>query len=61
MPLFDYKCQACLWTAELIRPQSDEDDEEECPRCGGRFFRQFSGTTNKPVFKGTGFYETDFK
>lgn len=58
MPIFDYKCKACDETFEKLVLHADE--KVKCKRCGNsRTEKLFSCTTNKPVFKGGGFYETE--
>ncbi len=56
MPTYDYKCPKCQSTFEL---SSNYDGREFCGECGAEMERQVS----KPAvhFKGTGFYETDYK
>jgi len=59
MPTYDYKCIECEITFELFQKMSDEPINK-CIECGGGV-KRLIGTGLKPVFKGTGFYETDYK
>ena len=43
MPLYEYKCQACGKTFEMLRRMQDADRELECPECeSAKVERQFS-------------------
>ncbi len=33
MPLYEYRCETCGHTFEMLRRMSDADSELECPRC----------------------------
>jgi putative FmdB family regulatory protein len=57
MPLYEYKCQTCGKTFEVIQKFADEPLTTH-PECGGIVERLFSA----PAFhlKGTGWYATDY-
>lgn len=57
MPLYEYKCQSCGKTFEVIQKFADEPLKTH-PECGGIVERLFSA----PAFhlKGTGWYATDY-
>jgi putative FmdB family regulatory protein len=57
MPLYEYKCQSCGKTFELIQRFSDEPLKTH-PECGGIVEKVISA----PAFhlKGTGWYATDY-
>jgi putative FmdB family regulatory protein len=57
MPLYEYKCQSCGKTFELIQKFADEPLKTH-PECGGIVEKLFSA----PAFhlKGTGWYATDY-
>ena len=57
MPLYEYKCQSCGKTFEVIQKFADEPLKTH-PECGGVVDRLFSA----PAFhlKGTGWYATDY-
>ncbi len=59
MPTYDYKCKDCKDTFEHFQKMTDEP-LKVCDKCGGHLVRLI-GTGLKPVFKGKGFYETDYK
>jgi len=59
MPTYDYKCSGCKHTFEYFQPMSAEL-LTKCPQCGGSLIRVI-GTGAGPIFKGTGFYQTDYK
>lgn len=60
MPTYDYICDACEHAWELFQKITD-DPVKKCPECGKRkAVRQF-GTGAALVFKGSGFYETDYR
>ena len=58
MPAYDYKCKACDEVFEINRSHSDET-LVTCPTCKGDTRRVF--TPVGVVFKGSGFYNTDYK
>jgi putative FmdB family regulatory protein len=57
MPLYEYKCQSCGKTFEVIQKFADEQLKTH-PGCGGIVEKLFSA----PAFhlKGTGWYATDY-
>lgn len=59
MPTYDYKCTDCGYRFEKFQKMSDEV-LETCPKCGKHIIRLI-GAGSGPIFKGTGFYETDYK
>ena len=59
MPTYDYKCTACNHTFEYFQPMSAAP-LTECPQCKGNL-RRIIGTGSGPIFKGSGFYQTDYK
>jgi len=59
MPTYDYKCKNCEITFEVFQKMSDEPIKK-CSKCGGEVKRLIGGGL-KPIFKGSGFYETDYK
>ncbi|MEA2614922.1 MAG: hypothetical protein QOE72_705 [Chloroflexota bacterium] len=36
MPLYEYRCQSCSSTFELLRPMADRQLAAVCPHCEGR-------------------------
>jgi putative FmdB family regulatory protein len=59
MPTYEYRCTACKYTFEAFQPMT-ADPLTECPQCKGNIKRMI-GTGAGPIFKGSGFYQTDYK
>ena len=59
MPTYDFRCQAGHTTERFFRKISDAPAELACPECGEVAVRQVSGGAGL-VFKGSGFYITDY-
>ena len=59
MPTYDYKCLDCNYTFEQFQRISEES-LSICPKCGGRI-KRLIGAGSTPIFKGSGFYQTDYK
>ena len=60
MPTYDYECDACNHQFELFQRIS-EDPKKKCPECGRPKLRRLFGTGAAVVFKGSGFYQTDYR
>ena len=60
MPTYDYVCDACGHEWELFQPITAEP-VKKCPECGRRRARRLLGTGAAVVFKGSGFYQTDYR
>ncbi|MDG2385036.1 MAG: zinc ribbon domain-containing protein [Pirellulaceae bacterium] len=60
MPTYDYECDACGHEFELFQSIS-EPVKRKCPECGKQKLRRLFGTGAAVVFKGSGFYETDYR
>jgi putative FmdB family regulatory protein len=59
MPTYEYKCNKCEEVFEVFQKITDEP-LKECPVCGGEVKRLVSGGAGI-IFKGSGFYTTDYK
>ncbi len=59
MPTYEYKCLSCGKLFEYFQKITD-DPINECEDCGGQLKRLISGGAG-PIFKGSGFYQTDYK
>ncbi|HYU01911.1 MAG TPA: zinc ribbon domain-containing protein [Gemmatimonadales bacterium] len=59
MPTYEYKCPAGHMFEKFF-PSMHDKRREKCPTCGKLAERQISGGAGL-VFKGTGFYTTDYK
>ena len=60
MPTYDYRCDACDHEFELFQQMSD-GVKRKCPECGKLKLQRLIGTGAGVIFKGSGFYETDYK
>ena len=60
MPTYDYECDACGHTFELFQG-INEPVQKKCPKCGKLRLRRLFGTGGAVVFKGSGFYQTDYR
>jgi putative FmdB family regulatory protein len=40
MPLYEYQCEECGESFELLVRSSDQQDEVTCPKCGGKKVRK---------------------
>lgn len=58
MPTYEYRCRECGEEFEKFQRMSD-DPVAECPACGKAAERRLSGGAGL-VFKGSGFYITDY-
>ncbi len=60
MPTYDYRCDGCghefeqfqSMTAKVLRT---------CPKCGERKLKRLIGSGGAVIFKGSGFYQTDYR
>lgn len=59
MPTYDYECLACSHTFELFQSMTAEP-VKTCPACQGSV-RRLIGTGAGIIFKGSGFYQTDYR
>ncbi|MEX2121134.1 MAG: zinc ribbon domain-containing protein [Pirellulales bacterium] len=60
MPTYDYVCDACDHKFELFQSITAEA-EKKCPQCRKRKLRRLIGPGAAIVFKGSGFYQTDYR
>jgi putative FmdB family regulatory protein len=60
MPTYDYECDACGHEFELFQSIM-EPVQKKCPKCGKLKLRRLFGTGAAVVFKGSGFYQTDYR
>lgn len=59
MPTYEYKCNECGNNFEEFQ-KITADPLETCPACGGSV-KRLIGAGAGPIFKGSGFYQTDYK
>lgn len=60
MPTYEYVCQACSHEFELFQQMSDAV-KRKCPQCGKLKLQRLIGIGSGVIFKGGGFYETDYR
>ena len=60
MPTYDYKCNACDHSFELFQHIS-EKPIKKCPACGKLKAERAIGAGSAVIFKGSGFYQTDYR
>jgi putative FmdB family regulatory protein len=60
MPTYDYVCDACGHEFELFQSIKDAP-KKKCPDCGKSKLRRLIGPGAAIVFKGSGFYKTDYR
>lgn len=60
MPTYDYACKACGHEFELFQ-QMSEPVKRKCPSCKKSQLQRLIGTGAGVIFKGGGFYETDYR
>tara|TARA_B110000438_G_C15645188_1_gene577131 strand:- start:172 stop:423 length:252 start_codon:yes stop_codon:yes gene_type:complete len=58
MPTYNYKCNDCEYQFSKFQKMSD-DPVKYCVQCEGEVRRIISGGSGM-IFKGTGFYVTDY-
>lgn len=60
MPTYEYHCDACDHNFDEFQSMKDEP-LKKCPKCGKNKLRRLFGTGAAVIFKGSGFYETDYR
>ena len=60
MPTYDYVCAACVHEFDLFQSMKEEP-KRKCPACGRQKLRRLIGSGAAIVFKGSGFYKTDYR
>ena len=60
MPTYNYQCKGCQFEFEEFTSISSYSREHVCPRCGSKSNLKISGGSGI-IFKGNGFYSTDYR
>jgi putative FmdB family regulatory protein len=60
MPTYDYVCDACEHAFEEFQSMTEEP-LKKCPKCKKPKLRRLFGSGAAVIFKGSGFYQTDYR
>jgi putative FmdB family regulatory protein len=60
MPTYQYQCSACKHAFEELQSMKD-DPLTKCPKCKKKKLNRLLGTGAGLLFKGSGFYITDYR
>ena len=60
MPTYDYECGSCGHKFELFQSMKARP-VRKCPACGKLKVRRLVGAGAGVIFKGSGFYQTDYR
>jgi putative FmdB family regulatory protein len=60
MPTYDYKCKRCKHEFDAFQSITS-DALTKCPNCGRNALQRLIGPGAGLIFKGKGFYSTDYK
>jgi len=60
VPTYDYLCDACNHAFEAFQSITAAP-MTECPQCKKAALKRLIGAGSGPIFKGTGFYCTDYR
>lgn len=60
MPTYEYKCDACGNAFEKFQPITSAP-VRKCPKCGKNKVRRLISAGGGMIFKGSGFYITDYR
>jgi putative FmdB family regulatory protein len=60
MPTYDYKCKSCGKTFEFFHAMTAKP-QKKCPECGKNALEKQIGSGAGIIFKGSGFYQTDYR
>lgn len=59
MPTYEYECKICGHHFEMLQKMTDKLTKK-CPKCSGAV-KRLMGSGVGFIFKGSGFYQTDYK
>ena len=60
MPTYEYQCDACEHNFDEFQSITDKP-LKKCPKCGKRKLRRIFGAGAAIIFRGSGFYQTDYR
>src|SRR5207248_4919979 len=60
MPTYEYHCDACEHNFDEFQSINDKA-LKKCPKCGKPKLRRVFGPGAAVIFKGSGFYQTDYR
>lgn len=60
MPTYEYECEACGHRFDLFQPMAS-DPIRTCPECRKRRVKRLIGAGAGIIFRGSGFYQTDYR
>lgn len=60
MPTYEYICRSCDHEFEVFQSMT-ESVKRKCPKCGKNALERKIGLGAAILFKGSGFYETDYR
>jgi putative FmdB family regulatory protein len=60
MPTYEYECNGCGYRGDIFQSIS-EKPKRKCPSCKGLTLKRLIGSGGGIIFKGSGFYETDYR
>ena len=60
MPTYEYECKECNGVFEEFQ-QMTANPLRKCKICGGRRVKRLIGAGGAVIFRGTGFYATDYR
>jgi putative FmdB family regulatory protein len=60
MPTYEYLCDRCGHEFELFQSMTDRV-RRKCPECGEPKLKRLIGRGAGVIFKGSGFYQTDYR
>jgi len=60
MPTYDYECKACGNKLEIFQKMNDKP-LKTCPACNQETLKRLIGSGAGIIFKGKGFYCTDYR